>query len=376
MYSYEIVLPDIIDTDEFKKIIGFVSEEIISFELKKSVLKINLKRKDDNKEIQKTITELASNFISSANMGSTIFLNEEKKKIYQHLNFAGVNKLDEGMICLDDKALFLYKYFDEVFKKIAFSADDNCIEKLYPVMLPTTQYKKTGYLRNSPQYALFCCCVCEDIKKLQNLEANVDGNQIKKYLKYPKYALSPSACFHSYIEYQNKTLEKCQLLTFTQSVFRNEGRFNYSEFGRLKDYHVREIVLFGNMDYVVRKRMEIMNKAIQILKNFNLNGDVEVSADAFIVPKMQKYKKIQFFDKSKYEMHLKYQDKSKIAVASFNLHGTAFTDPFKIKINGCEEAVTGCVGFGLERWVLAFLSQYGTNVSEWPTQIKEEFYNE
>ena len=38
--------------------------------------------------------------------------------------------------------------------------------------------------------------------------------------------------------------------------FRNEGRFNYSEIGRLMGYHVREIVMIGSADFVSNIRKE------------------------------------------------------------------------------------------------------------------------
>ena len=86
---------------------------------------------------------------------------------------------------------------------------------------------------------------------------------------------------------------------------------------------------------------------------------------------MQKYKTIQLLDNSKYELRLNLSSDKQISTASFNLHGTAFTYPFNIGVSGVEEAVTGCVGFGLERWVIAFLCQFGTNPDNWPETVRK-----
>ena len=94
-----------------------------------------------------------------------------------------------------------------------------------------------------------------------------------------------------------------------------------------------------------------------------------ITYDPFVVPSMQKFKKIQVQEQSKYEMQLAWCKAKYLAVASFNLHGTAFTDPFNIRLNGCEKPVTGCVGYGIERWVLAFLSQYGLDMANWPKEV-------
>ena len=34
-------------------------------------------------------------------------------------------------------------------------------------------------------------------------------------------------------------------------------------------------------------------------------------------------------------------------------------------------AESGCVGFGLERWVYAFLSQRGLDRDAWPARVRE-----
>ena len=74
------------------------------------------------------------------------------------------------------------------------------------------------------------------------------------------------------------------------------------------------------------------------------------------MPKMIKYKKYQKMEKSKYEVRVSYDKDHTLAAASLNLHGTAFTSPFHIKVKGVDNPVSGCVGFGIERWILIFLN--------------------
>lgn len=105
-------------------------------------------------------------------------------------------------------------------------------------------------------------------------------------------------------------------------------------------------------------------------------GKILVASDPFVMPKMQKYKKIQLMENSKYEIRLNVSEKDQISTTSFNLHGTAFSHPFNISISEVDEVVTGCVGFGLERWVIAFLSQFGVESDKWPQSIKEEWENQ
>ncbi len=104
-----------------------------------------------------------------------------------------------------------------------------------------------------------------------------------------------------------------------------------------------------------------------------MNAKIITASDPFILPRMQKLKKMQIKESSKYELRMAYTEEEDMSVASFNIHGTAFTYPFDIKIKNLEETVTGCVGYGLERLVLAFLSQYGENVSNWPEDLQKEY---
>jgi seryl-tRNA synthetase len=190
-------------------------------------------------------------------------------------------------------------------------------------------------------------------------------------LKTPNYSLSPSACFHVYEEYKNTELERNTVITFTQSVFRNEGRFNFQEFGRMRDYHVREIVFIGSEDFVKNSRQLFIDKVKEIIEKMKIDAKISIASDSFILPHMQKYKKIQIIDNSKYELSFFYDEEHSVSVGSFNLHGTAFTVPFNFSVKDTE-TVTGCIGFGLERLVLTFLSQFGENEQNWPEEIRKK----
>ena len=280
------------------------------------------------------------------------------------------------MALLKEQSLFLFNMFNEYFLNIVKSVFETYEQREYPVMLSVDKYQKTGYLKNSPQYAIFCSTVHENISELENVDNSIRSQCVDRYLKYPQYALSPSACFHTYVELENMVLENPKAFTFVQRVFRNEGRFNINTFARLRDYHVREIVMVGDWNYVRTKRELLMTETINLLNKLGLEGDLTVASDPFIIPKMQKYKKIQIYEKSKYELHLNNNKTDKISVASFNIHGTAFTHPFNIKVKDIEQTITGCVGYGIERWVLAFLCQYGEDVSNWPAEVKERYNHE
>jgi hypothetical protein len=60
-----------------------------------------------------------------------------------------------------------------------------------------------------------------------------------------------------------------------------------------------------------------------------------------------------------------------LAIGSINFHRNYFGEAFGIARGG-EAAFSGCVAFGLERWLYAFLSRFGPDVRRWPLPGRDE----
>lgn len=373
MMELKFELEKKINKSELLKSIGFVSESIRSCSIKKNDLILSVEDTCDLSILKAKIQKYIDRFVNT-NEEKVLFENVDLNKGFfgESVNDT-IKQFGDGLIGLNGVSLFLFEFFDSLFESIALKY--GAIKKLYPVLLSIDAYIKTGYIKNSPQYATFCCSPYENIDELSCLNDNAKNHQLKANMKEPSYALSPSACFHTYLDYENHHLPSNTVVTFRQSVFRNEGRFNYDEIGRLRDYHVREIVLIGDQIFVENKRTQILNDIIDILKYLNLNSNISIASDPFVMPQIQQLKKIQIKEEIKYEVRLSINSNKMISVASLNLHGKAFTYPFNIIVDKCDDTVTGCVGFGIERWVLSFLCQYGTNPNDWPLALKNKYLN-
>jgi hypothetical protein len=55
----------------------------------------------------------------------------------------------------------------------------------------------------------------------------------------------------------------------------------------------------------------------------------------------------------------------RLAIASTNLHHDHFGRAFGIERDGAP-AFSGCVAFGVERWLAAFLARHGSAPEDWP----------
>src|SRR5262245_3820203 len=60
-----------------------------------------------------------------------------------------------------------------------------------------------------------------------------------------------------------------------------------------------------------------------------------------------------------------------LAIGSINSHRSFFGEAFGIERRGAP-AFAGCVGFGLERWLYAFVNHYGAEPERWPPSLWEE----
>ncbi len=369
--TINLMLPNNLNIDDFKKSIPFISQEIKSFRIKDNCLILELENSLKAPIVLQKTKDTINKFSNLAKDSFVLFKSNSKIKReynYKVVDNLNIKKITKNSISLHNNAAKLYAFFDWSFKNIALGLGAQ-IEQ-YPTMLPIEKYNKTSYLKTSPQYSIFCCNAIEDFTLLEKLHSS-SPDELKTLISNPSSALSPAACFHTYCCHESQTLNNETIFTFNQAVFRNEGRFNWDDFGRLKDYHVREIVFLGSEDFVRCKRGETIKKIIEFLKNIKLISTIVTANDSFVMPKMQKFKKIQIQEKSKYELLLNYEENKRIAAASFNIHGTVFTNSFGINIKNVDNPVTGCVGFGLERWVLAFAAQYGWCDKNWPSIVQD-----
>jgi len=367
--KFTVTIPQNENKEELIKTISFVSEDIINYEIDNEHLHFFLSDDANVPMVLNDMNELLDKYTSVLKQEEVIFENKLNLNFTSNIDILKSNliyKYDDGVLSFRNEAQKLYSCISKLFRESALNL--NCEERMYPILLPLNFFKRTNYLKTSPQHLIFCCDVIEGFDHLNSLFAHLNENRLKENISNPKFALSPSACFHVYIEYEGKILSSNIALTFEQKVFRNEGRFSWNDFGRLKDYSVRELVFMGDQTYVNQKRNDAIEVVKNILLKLKLGGSIVSSSDSFIVPNFQRYKRVQLLEKSKYELRIEV-DGGNIACASFNLHGISFTKPFDIKVNNTR-SVSGCVGFGIDRWVLAFLSQHGLDSKKWPIRIQ------
>ena len=201
-------------------------------------------------------------------------------------------------------------------------------QRHYPSLMGNEHMKMTGYLEKSKHHAIKATC---------------DSSE--------SCYLTPSSCFHTYQEFKGQSINSNKSISFTQHVFREEGKFAYNQPWRLKDFYVKECVFIGDSDFVESQLEKLFQQLVEYLEGNGIVFKVYYASDPFVDIKLQKLRAIQVKTKVKKEVRIICGDEE-ISIASFNLHGFYFSERFNINMLDGSRPQTACVGFGIDRILL------------------------
>lgn len=184
--------------------------------------------------------------------------------------------------------------------------------------------------------------------------------------------LNPAACYPLYPTLTGTLPAGGRLVTMLHWVFRHEPS---AEPTRMQSFRVREFVRVGTAEAVLQWRDMWLNRGVEILRGLGLDASPDVASDPFfgrggkILAVNQKEQKL------KYEVLVPVASAANpTAVCSFNFHQQHFGSTFEIKTAEGETAHTACLGFGLERVVMALFKAHGFVPSKWPEAVRQRLW--
>lgn len=382
---------------ELARHVYYISDLIVSFELiedNKRIRAINLELRNDT-ELDETqlghLSEKINNFVSNELVHQRVI---SQKKIWQTANIVQrippyndrlfdillkrgmAFEMGEGQIALGEPLISLMDYFDRQIKLIALSFPE-AESYQYPTLLPIEVLDRFGYFESFPQLLMYTARLHNDLNTYRNFLSDYSNNKNLSQSLYSHshneihYCLPPTMCYHTYHQLQHQPLKHNRVVTAKGKSFRFENKYHHS-MERLWDFTIREIVFLGTREFVLDCRQRFMNASFALIEALELAGYCEVATDPFFVPSDTVSRRIsQHMLELKYELRLHVTTERTIAVGSFNFHEAFFGNAFDIQQDNGETAITGCVGFGLERLVYAFLCQYGLDETQWPDAVRE-----
>ena len=186
------------------------------------------------------------------------------------------------------------------------------------------------------------------------------------------HTLAPAVCYHAYPELEGQTLpSEPTLLTAVGRCYRYEDG-NHIPLERLWEFTMREIIILGARDQVEATRQALIGQVSHLVAALDLDATIDVASDPFFAAGDEGRRLMQRAGALKHELHLAVDAGGHtVAAASFNHHHDFFGTRFGIQLADGTPAHSGCVAFGLERWVLALLAQHGVDETGWPTAARD-----
>jgi seryl-tRNA synthetase len=278
----------------------------------------------------------------------------------------GYRWVPNGQSNLSGAVLQLFKELDEMFVRL--SRKVQATEMQFPPFIQARELNKMDYFKSFPHIITFATALKDqdgNIEKFVNGErCNQKGAVALTELDSVCDCLTPAACYHFYIHFQNQDLPETIFLTTRAHCFRREKY--YSPLQRQWAFNMREIVCIGSQEevkYFISRYREIVTEK---LLNLKLPVQWDVATDPFFNPDSNPKFIMQTLDPVKHEMIFNKD----LSIGSTNFHKNYFGETFNIKHRG-QTAFSACIAFGLERWIFAIVSEYGTDPKNWPlTEIQ------
>ena len=259
--------------------------------------------------------------------------------------FCDKSYIKNGYACFYAQDNRVMSYLDQRFK--SFAEDGQVCEEYHiPALIDGEVLEKSGYFTSFPQHLTIAAFVKEE-----NYKDVVANKEVRKeHIEISNKYFTPAACLHIYPMLENNLDISNRIITTMARVYRYEGE-NFKGLTRLWDFTVRELVFVGDREFVNAMQDKIKEKALGFAQGITKEAKIVNANDHFYPTKRNIVKqKMQKTNSLKYELVIPVKGED-VAVASFNYHDTHFSKPFNFDNN--EQVVTGCVGFGLERWIAA-----------------------
>jgi seryl-tRNA synthetase len=261
--------------------------------------------------------------------------------------------------------------FDALVSRIA--EGDGAERLVFPPTLDRRVLEKTDYLDSFPHLAgSVFSFVGTDREHAQMREAVHAGLSWEPWQKMTDVVLTPAICYPLYPTLSGTTPEEGYLVDLQGWAFRHEPS---AEPTRMQAFRMHEFVRVGAAETVVEWRDMWRKRGIDLLLSLGLPARSAVANDPFFGRAGRLLAVSQIEQELKFELLIPIISEDKpTAVCSFNYHQTHFGKVFGIETPAGAVAHSACLGFGLERCVMALFKTHGMIPAEWPTSVRARLW--
>jgi len=244
---------------------------------------------------------------------------------------------------------------------------------LFPPIIARDVLERSEFLDSFPQLAGTVFSFFGDERQSKQLTAHLHAHEPWAHLQgMTDVVLNPAACYPVYPGFAGTVPEKGRLVDMQNWVYRHEPS---AEPTRMQAFRVREFVRVGTPAMVVAWRNMWVERAVALLTGLGLPARPEVASDPFFGRGGRMLAASQKEQQLKFEVLVPViSAENPTAVCSFNYHQTKFGDTFAIKTADGAVAHTACLGFGLERCVMALFRHHGCELGAWPREVRRRLW--
>ena len=248
----------------------------------------------------------------------------------------------------------------------ALAMNETVDEWRLPAALSIDTLARAEYFASFPHWLTVASHLRADPESLGTVAAGADPQRdVHAALDAPSAALPPAVCYHTYAALAGQVVPEVRIMTAQGTCWRHEGG-DLATLERGWAFTMREVVCIGTPAEVESFRQRGITRALELAQRLGISAEIREAADPFYAPTARGKALLQRVKGLKHELILPIGDRE-IAAASFNNHEAFFGTAFDIRTADDAPAASGCIAFGVERWVLAFLAAHGTESEHWPT---------
>jgi seryl-tRNA synthetase len=268
--------------------------------------------------------------------------------------------------------------FEDVLERFntlvtSLAKDDGAEYFVFPPTIDRKVLEKSDYMDSFPNLAgTVFSFKGKELTARQLSEAIHAGEPWDGFQSMTDVVLNPAACYPIYPSFSGVVPAEGRLVTMFNWVFRNEPSLEPT---RMQSFRVREFVRCGTPEQVVEWRDMWLKRGLSLLESLGLPVQAEVASDPFFGKGGKMLATSQKEQQLKFEVLVPVISKENpTAVCSFNYHQEHFGEAFEIRTEDGKVANTACLGFGLERLVMALFQTHGFDPGAWPAAVRAKLW--
>jgi seryl-tRNA synthetase len=268
-----------------------------------------------------------------------------------------------GLVTLRGNALALLRSIEGLLAAVA-RAEELAEWRLAPG-LDLGTLARADYFASFPQWLTAAGHLDDDASTLESVaHADDPARAASEAMGEAECALSPALCYHTFARLADTVIDT-ERMTAHATCWRHEGdRLCALERGWA--FTMRELVHVGRPEDVRAFREHGKDLGRLLAETLRLEHEIVPATDPFFAPTARGKELLQRVKGLKDELVLPLGGGRTVAAASFNDHERFFGAAFDIRTRDGAHASSGCVAFGVERWLLAFLVAHGPDAGGWP----------